>query len=130
MLKSFSFLFTLRNICCGYLIESPLRGDSNKYPLHMFLGILNTILFNFSNNPFYHELKVRSIQIVVITSFVVISNVGIKRVVCISSQKHYSVLTIYTPTRKRLTTRLFFSRENLTPLPVLPLEQLSSPSKT
>ena len=46
----------------------------------MFLGMLNTILFNFSNNPFHFELKIRSIQIVVITSSVVISNVGIKRV--------------------------------------------------
>ena len=44
----------------------------------MFLGILNTILYNFSNNPFHLELKIRIIQIVVITSFGVISNVDIK----------------------------------------------------
>ena len=44
----------------------------------MFLGLLNTILFNFSNNWFHLELKIRSIQSVIITSFVVISNVGIK----------------------------------------------------
>ena len=24
------------NICFGYLLESPPRGDSNKYPKHMF----------------------------------------------------------------------------------------------
>ena len=48
----------------------------------MFLGILNTILFNFSNNPFHLELKFRSIQIVVIASFVVILNFGIKRADC------------------------------------------------
>ena len=24
------------NICFGYLLESPLTGDSNKYPEHMF----------------------------------------------------------------------------------------------
>ena len=24
------------NICFGYLLESPQRGDSNKYPKHMF----------------------------------------------------------------------------------------------
>ena len=24
------------NICFGYLFESPQRGDSNKYPKHMF----------------------------------------------------------------------------------------------
>ena len=28
-----------------YLLESPRRGDTNKYSRHMFLGILNTILF-------------------------------------------------------------------------------------
>ena len=76
----FPCLFTLRNICCGYLSESPWRGDSHKYPRHMFLGILKTILFNFSKNPFHIELRFRFIQIVVIMSFVVISNVGIKRV--------------------------------------------------
>ena len=26
------------NICFGYLLESPHRGDSNKYPKHMFYG--------------------------------------------------------------------------------------------
>ena len=49
----------------------------------MFLGILNTIWFHFSNNPFHLELMIRSIQIVVITSFVIIWNVGIKRVGCL-----------------------------------------------
>ena len=62
------------------MLESPRRGDSNKYPRHMFLEILNTILFNFSNNPFHIEIKMRSIQNDGITSFSVISNVDIKRV--------------------------------------------------
>ena len=83
-------LFTLRNTCCGYLLESPQRGDSNKYPRHVFLGILITILFNFSNNPFHLELKIRSVQNVVITSFVVISNVGIKRFDCSSTIYQYA----------------------------------------
>ena len=69
-------LFTLRNICCGYLSESPRRGDSNNYPRHMILAILNAILFNFSNNPIHLELKISSIQTVVI------SNVSIKTVDC------------------------------------------------
>ena len=30
---------TSRNICCGYLLESPRWGDSNKYPQHMFHGV-------------------------------------------------------------------------------------------
>ena len=30
---------TPRDICCEYLLESPYRGDSNKYPQHMFLEV-------------------------------------------------------------------------------------------
>ena len=26
-----------KNICCGYSLESPRRGDSNEYPQHTFL---------------------------------------------------------------------------------------------
>ena len=57
------------------LLESPRRGDSNKYPQHIFLGILNTLFLNISD--YLPHLSNRSIQIVVITSFVVISNVDI-----------------------------------------------------
>ena len=71
----FLSLFTLRNICSE----------------HVFLGILNTILFNFPSNPFHVELRIRSIQIVVITSCVVISNVAIKRVDCITLQKGFCI---------------------------------------
>ena len=85
--NSFLSLFTPRNICCGYMLESPpLRGDSNIYPQHMFLGILNTILFNFSNNLFHLELRICCIQIVIITSFVVISNVGYKEGLTVLSE--------------------------------------------
>ena len=48
----------------------------------MFLGILDTILFKFSNNLFHFVLQICSIQIVNITSFVIISNDGIKRIDC------------------------------------------------
>ena len=30
------FLFLHDNICCGYSLEAPQRGASNKYPQHMF----------------------------------------------------------------------------------------------
>ena len=30
-------LFLLKNIHCGYSLESPRRGDSNEFPQHMFL---------------------------------------------------------------------------------------------
>ena len=82
MIKSRFPLFTPRNICCGYLLESPQRGDSNKYPKHMFLGVLNTIFLNIPNYLPHLELRNRSILIVLITNFVVISNVSIKRVDC------------------------------------------------
>ena len=49
----------------------------------MFLGVVSTIFLNFSINPFLPQLRIRSIQIVIIMSFVVISNVVIKRVDCI-----------------------------------------------
>ena len=76
----FLSLFTPRNICCGYLLESPRRGDCNKYPRFMFLGIFNTILSDFFNNPFDLELRTRCNQSVVKTNFVVLSNVGIKSI--------------------------------------------------
>ena len=94
--NSFLSLYTLRNICCGYLLESPQRGDSNKYPWHMFLGILNTILFNFSNYPFHLVLKILSIQIVIILS------VGIKRDDCIKSA---AALTYYAQDMKKKEER-------------------------
>ena len=80
--KLFFSLFTPRNICCGYLLKSPQRGNSDKYPQHMFLGVLNTIFLSISNYLPHFDLRNHSIQIIVITSFVVISNVGIKRVGC------------------------------------------------
>ena len=88
--KLFFTLFTPRNIYCGYLLESPRRGDSNKYPQHMLLGVLNTVFLNISNYLSHLELRNRSIQIVVVTNIVVISNVGIKRFDCI---KLFSLLT-------------------------------------
>ena len=56
-----------------------MRGDSNKYPQQMFLGVLNTVFLNISNYLPHLELRNRSTQIVVVTNFVVISNIGIKR---------------------------------------------------
>ena len=48
----------------------------------MFLGVLNTVFLNISNYLPHLELRNRSIQIVVITNFFVILNVGIKRFDC------------------------------------------------
>ena len=49
----------------------------------MFLGVLNTIFVNISNYLPHLELRNHSIQIVVITNFVVILIVGIKRFDCV-----------------------------------------------
>ena len=50
----------------------------------MFLGVLDTGFLNISNYLPHLELRNHSIQIVIITNFFVISNVGIKRFDCIS----------------------------------------------
>ena len=72
--KLFFPLFTPRNIG---------EGDSNKYPQHVFLGVFNTVVFfNFSNRLPHLEPRNHSIQIAVITNFIVIFNVGIKRFDC------------------------------------------------
>ena len=55
------------------------RCDSNRYPQHTFLEVLNTVFLNISNYLPHLELRNRSIQIVVTTNFVVISHVSIKR---------------------------------------------------
>ena len=60
--------------CQNRLGEAILTNIHDIYSL----GILNTILFNFSNNLFHLEVKIHSIQIVVITHSVFILNVGIK----------------------------------------------------
>ena len=50
----------------------------------MFLGVLNTVFLNISNYLPHLELRNRPIQKVIVTNFVVISNVGIKRFNCIN----------------------------------------------
>ena len=58
--------------------------NNNNNFSNMFLGVLNTVFLNISNYLSHLELKNRSIQIVVVTNFVTISNVGIKRFDCSS----------------------------------------------
>ena len=62
----------------------------------MFLQVLNIIFFNISNYLPHLELRNRSIQNVVITIFVVISNVGIRRFDCIYAKSDQNTL-INTP---------------------------------
>ena len=73
---AFFRLFTPRNICSGYWLESSGQGDSNKYP-QMFLAVLNTVFLNISNYLPHSELRIHSIQIVVVTNFVVIYQMSV-----------------------------------------------------
>ena len=100
MIKSFFPLFTPRNICCGYLLESPQ---------HMFLVVLNTVFLNISNYLPYLELRNRSIQIVVITNFVVIciSNVDIKKF------DHTQVKPPNKPLAEKLGMSLYMAQQGL-----------------
>ena len=38
------FITSLQNISSGCLLESPHRGDSNKFSQNMFLEVLNNVL--------------------------------------------------------------------------------------
>ena len=78
----FPYLLQETNICSGYFFFcGGGGGSSNKYPQHMFLGLINIVFFNISN--YLSNLEVRNPSIH-ITNFVVISNVGIKRFNCMN----------------------------------------------
>ena len=57
----------------------------------MFLGVMNTVFLNISNYLPHIELRNCSIQIVVLTNFVVISNAGIKRFDCTMMKQIFSI---------------------------------------
>ena len=39
-----------KNVCCGYSLESPRRGDSNEYLQHIFYGEMWKIIPKLSSN--------------------------------------------------------------------------------
>ena len=41
------FLFQHENICCGYSLEVPCQGTSNKYPQHIFCWEIRKILYQY-----------------------------------------------------------------------------------
>ena len=53
---------------------------------------LNKIFLNISSNPTHLESGINSIQIVFITSFVIILNVGIKKIDC---SKHWQRMFLW-----------------------------------
>ena len=76
-------LTSLQNVYFGYLLESPRWGDSNKYPKHMLLEVLNNnVPAYFLINCYLLRVGFRASLIVSITSVFVVSSVGIIRVDC------------------------------------------------
>lgn len=75
--------YFLQNICCVYLLkllDKAIITNIHKKCFRYFI----TLFLNISNYLFHLKPRIHSIQIVVITSFVVILNAGIKRVDCTS----------------------------------------------
>ena len=75
-------LLSSQNICFGYLLELPQLGNSNKYPKHILLEVLMQYSYIISHELSPFQRRFCCIQIVIITKFVVVSSVGIKRVDC------------------------------------------------
>ena len=65
-----------------YLLESPHRGDSIKYPKHMFLEMSNTMFLHNSDLLSPLARRFRASQIIGITN-IVVPPVGIKFINCI-----------------------------------------------
>ena len=74
------FIISSQNIYFGYLLESPQRGDSNKYQKHMLLEVLMKYSCIISHLLSRLERRFHDIQFVIITIFVVLSSVGVTRV--------------------------------------------------
>ena len=45
---SFRFSFYNMKVCCGFLSESPHRGDSNEYTQHTIINIKEKITRNYT----------------------------------------------------------------------------------
>lgn len=64
----------------GFHLRQFSKVILNKNSQQLFLGVLNTTFSDIPNHATHLELKISSVQIVIITSFIVILNVDIKRV--------------------------------------------------
>ena len=54
MKNSYSFHISAKNIDCGYSLELPRQGSSNKYPQYMFLSRNNKNNIYPSKPQFYY----------------------------------------------------------------------------
>lgn len=70
--------------------EDPQWGDSKKQPLGMLLRVSNTIFKNISIYMIHLVQRICFVQIIIITSFVVLSNIRIKMVDCTSIPQSYT----------------------------------------
>ena len=51
------FLFLFKNVDCGYSLEPPRRGGSNKYPQSMFKNIAEAVLTSTHNLCFEQKYE-------------------------------------------------------------------------
>ena len=75
------------NICFGYLLESPQRGDSNKYPKHMFYEKIR-IKQGLSYISFCPLRILYNSKFIIMKTFLGTNAVVVKRVHC-NTIKHF-----------------------------------------
>ena len=84
LIRNYARIFnSLRNVCFGYLLESPHLGDSNKNPKHVLWGNKNNI------RPFLHIILLTENslqhQIILLAVCLGTNAVMVTRVHCICS---------------------------------------------
>ena len=89
------------NICFGYLLESPQRGDSNKYPKHMFYEEIR-IKQGLSYISFCPLKILNNSKFIIVATFLGTNAVVVTRVHCICNGKcvpeaYFSFLVPYLP---------------------------------
>ena len=72
------------NICFGYLLESPQRGDSNKYPKHIFYEEIR-IKQSLSYILFCPLRILYNSKVIIMATFFGTNAVAVTRVHCIYS---------------------------------------------
>ena len=58
------FLISAQNIDCGYSLEPPRRGGSNKYPQSMFWAEIRKIMYTPVNPIYYIKVGFKGVKII------------------------------------------------------------------
>ena len=58
------FLISAQNIDCGYLLELPHRGSSNKYSQSMFWAEIRKIMYTPVNPTYYTKVGFKGVTII------------------------------------------------------------------